>query len=70
MTHYVIFVDLKKKSYYLLTNEGKFIIIIRLYLAYGQYGGIAQLARALGSYPKGRWFKSYFRYHMARWSNG
>ena len=27
------------------------------------YGGIAQLARALGSYPKGRGFKSNFRYH-------
>ena len=26
-------------------------------------GGIAQLARALGSYPKGRGFKSNFRYH-------
>ena len=27
-----------------------------------RYGGIAQLARALGSYPNGRWFKSDFRY--------
>ena len=26
-------------------------------------GGIAQLARAFGSYPTGRWFKSDFRYH-------
>ncbi len=26
-------------------------------------GGIAQLARASGSYPAGRWFKSDFRYH-------
>ena len=26
------------------------------------YGGIAQLARAFGSYPTGRWFKSDFRY--------
>ena len=25
------------------------------------YGGIAQLARACGSYPQGRWFKSCFR---------
>ena len=25
-------------------------------------GGIAQLARAFGSYPTGRRFKSYFRY--------
>ena len=26
-------------------------------------GGIAQLARASGSYPAGRWFKSDYRYH-------
>ena len=43
------------------------------------YGGIAQLARALGSYPGCHWFKSSYRYHrllnyqqpvMARWSSG
>ena len=28
------------------------------------YGGIAQLARAFGSYPKCRWFKSDYRYHL------
>ena len=28
-----------------------------------RYGGIAQLARAFGSYPKCRWFKSICRYH-------
>ena len=28
-----------------------------------QNGGIAQLARVLGSYPIGRWFESYCRYH-------
>ena len=27
------------------------------------YGELAQLARASGSYPAGRWFKSDFRYH-------
>ncbi len=27
-----------------------------------KYGGIAQLARACGSYPQCRWFKSIFRY--------
>ena len=26
-------------------------------------GGLAQLARASGSYPAGRWFKSDIRYH-------
>ena len=29
----------------------------------GTHGGIAQLARAFGSYPKCRWFKSDCRYH-------
>ena len=33
-------------------------------------GGVAQLARASGSYPECRWFKSDRRYHMARWSSG
>ena len=28
-------------------------------------GGIAQLARANGSYPLGRWFKSTCRYHVS-----
>ena len=28
-----------------------------------QCGGIAQLARACGSYPQCRWFKSIYRYH-------
>ena len=28
------------------------------------YGGIAQLARALGSYPICRWFKSNYRYQI------
>ena len=39
-------------------------------LNFSVYGGIAQLARAFGSYPKCRRFKSYFRYHSARWSSG
>ena len=33
-------------------------------------GGIAQLARATGSYPVGHGFKSNSRYHKARWSSG
>ena len=28
------------------------------------FGGIAQMARALGSYPGCRWFKSDCRYHF------
>lgn len=31
-----------------------------------KYGGIAQLARVLGSYPIGRRFESHCRYHIAR----
>ena len=44
------------------------MIIVLIY--YTGCGGIAQLARAIGSYPIGRGFKSNFRYHMARWSSG
>lgn len=29
-----------------------------------EYGGIAQLARAIGSYPAGHKFKSYCRYQI------
>ena len=28
------------------------------------FGGIAQLARACGSYPQCHWFKSSYRYHV------
>ena len=51
----------------MLTNEKKYIIIS---LAFEQkvYGGVAQLARANGSYPLGRWFKSTRRYHL--WPDG
>ena len=36
------------------------------------YGGVAQLARACGSYPQCRGFKSLLRYFssLARWSSG
>ena len=45
---------------------------------YALYGGVAQLARATGSYPVGHGFKSNLRYHLsrpigrdaARWSSG
>ena len=30
---------------------------------YNIHGGVAQLARAFGSYPNGRWFESDRRYH-------
>ena len=40
----------------MLTNEKRFDILTK------SRGGIAQLARAIGSYPIGRGFKSNFRY--------
>ena len=49
-----------KKSKNMLTNSGSHSIIPLAWL----YGGIAQLARAFGSYPKCRWFKSDCRYHF------
>ncbi len=62
------------------TNNAKFQIIFENLLTMHEYcdiifkqsqkdGGIAQLARAIGSYPIGRGFKSNFRY-QARWSSG
>ena len=51
-----------------LTNRADRVIINKLW--YSNDGGIAQLARALGSYPGGRWFKSCCRYPSARWSRG
>ena len=44
-----------------LTNCTLYCIIIHVDLSQ-KYGGIAQLARAFGSYPKCRWFKSICRY--------
>ena len=35
----------------------------KVFLIFPFYGGIAQLARAFGSYPEGRGFESNFRYH-------
>ena len=61
---HTIFLMISKKSFKkVLTNRSLCGII------YESHGGIAQLARALGSYPNGRWFKSDFRY-QARWSSG
>ena len=33
------------------------------YAVLGTYGGIAQLARAFGSYPECHWFKSNYSHH-------
>ena len=50
--------------------------VVLKYNGVSENGGLAQLARAFGSYPTGRWFKSDIRYQhpnrgaMARWSRG
>ena len=46
----------------ILTKERWHDIIIERCKANAFFGGIAQLARAFGSYPEGRGFKSNFRY--------
>ena len=37
---------------------------LRAYVFEKKYGGVAQLARAFGSYPKGRGFDPLRRYHF------
>ena len=54
---YCIFIIIREK---LLTKSKDYNIINSA--DFSIYGGIAQLARAFGSYPKCRRFKSYFRY--------
>ena len=67
----------KTKKYFKkpLTNPSRCAIICkrceqRLSIRQTSYGGIAQLARATGSYPVGHRFKSGFRYHTYRFPNG
>ncbi len=45
-----------------MTTDKICIIITKLRFE-AFYGGVAQLARAFGSYPNGHWFKSSRRYH-------
>ena len=47
----------------LLTFSFSCDIIPKQDLRVEENGGLAQLARASGSYPAGRWFKSDIRYH-------
>ena len=47
-----------------LFNCEKFLYMSRQFRLGSLDGGIAQLARALGSYPGCRWFKSDCRYHF------
>ena len=61
--------QIKKYSQKLKNNvdKGDFLYYIISVDAIGcnsEYGGIAQLARAIGSYPAGHRFKSYCRYHI------
>ncbi len=62
--------NLLQKYYEKVLTNGNLSNIIVVAAFSSTYGGIAQLARAFGSYPKCRRFKSYFRYHVARWSRG
>ena len=56
----------------MLTNKGRYGIISPLPRVnsseQGKNGGIAQLARATGSYPVGHRFKSGLRYHIGQGS--
>ena len=51
------------KKYFFGCNLLTFTEFHSIIIKHHRYGGIAQLARVLGSYPIGRWFKSYCRYH-------
>ena len=59
-------------------REGVWYNITVAEMRHEKNGGVAQLARATGSYPVGHGFKSNLRYHfsrpigrdMARWSSG
>ena len=57
---------MQKKKYFLKKGIDKHIF---LWYNTQVRGGIAQLARATGSYPVGHGFKSNSRY-QARWSSG
>ena len=60
----------KKISKKPLTKRQLFDIIICVLSLRASYGGIAQLARAFGSYPKCHWFKSGYRYQygsLVKW---
>ncbi len=46
-----------------LTFNFHYDIIGKRFKRPSENGGLAQLARASGSYPAGRWFKSDIRYH-------
>ena len=52
--HFLISLDDYKTAYYADNKE----------LMCSNYGGVAQLARAFGSYPKGRGFDPLRRYHI------
>ena len=49
---------------FLLTKSPLFAILSLALFKQGKYGGIAQLARARGSYPRCHWFESSCRYHV------
>ena len=58
-------IDFFSKNAWLFGPYGVYLLLL-----HRLYGEMAQLARATGSYPVGREFKSHSRYHTARWSRG
>ena len=72
--------EIQKNQKKVLTKDFFCDIIVERRKGRVYRGGIAQLARAIGSYPIGRGFKSNFRYQhkadfrqpydLARWSSG
>ena len=59
-SHHIIFLKNYKNS----VDKTIFLYYINIVIENGKCGGIAQLARAIGSYPAGHKFKSYCRYHI------
>ena len=59
----VIKIDGTEKTFKkVLTFALRCDIMLKHELKNSDFGGLAQLARASGSYPAGRWFKSDIRY--------
>ncbi len=56
------FENIRKNLKKCLTNAVNSVRISLVLVQESEYGGIAQLARACGSYPQCHWFESDYRY--------
>ena len=63
LTTFPTFFEILKIFLIFLLTTIQFCIIITKLRFGAKFGGVAQLARAFGSYPNGHWFKSSRRYH-------